>query len=141
MPAMTIEQLYAFLAEHFPQAAELDVRIEELGERSIRVRVPTQDRHLRPGGTVSGPTLVWLADLGFYLLLMGAIGGVTQAVTTNLSINFLRRPTPGDLIGEGRLLRAGKTLAVGDFTIRSDGEDEPVAHVTLTYALPAKRDS
>lgn len=139
MPAMTPEELHKFLEEHFPQVAHLDLKIEHLDDTSIRVRLPTSEQHLRPGGTVSGPTLVWLADLSFYLLIMGRLGPVAQAVTTNLNINFMRRPEPADLLGEGRLMKLGRTLAVGDFTIWSEGEKEPVAHATLTYSLPRQR--
>jgi len=137
MPAMTPEELHRFLEEHFPQAAHLDLRIEHLDDTTIRVRLPADERHLRPGGTISGSTLMWLVDCGFYFLLLGRLGPrATLAVTTNLNINFMRKPEPTDLIGEGRLMKLGRTLAVGDFTIRSDGSDEPVAHATLTYSLP-----
>ena len=112
--------------------------IEHLDDARIRVRLPTKDQHLRPGGTVSGPTLAWLVDVSFYLLLLGRLGPVAMAVTTNLNINFMRKPEPADLIGEGRLLKLGKTLAVGDFTIYSAGKAEPVAHATVTYAIPPK---
>ena len=101
MPAMTPEELHRFLEEHFPQAAHLDLRIEHLDDTTIRVRLPTKEQHLRPGGTISGPTLVWLADLSFYLLIMGRLGPVAAAVTTNLNINFMRKPEPADLIGRG----------------------------------------
>jgi len=139
MPAMTPEELHRFQAEHFPQAAHLDLRIEHLDDTTIRVRLPTKEQHLRPGGTISGPTLVWLADLSFYLLIMGRLGPVAAAVTTNLNINFMRKPEPGDLLGEGRLLKLGKTLAVGDFTIWSEGLKDPVAPATVTYAIPPAR--
>ena len=140
MPAMTPEDLHRFLDEHFPQAAHLDLQIEHLDDTTIRVRLPTKDQHLRPGGTISGPTLVWLADLSFYLLIMGRLGPVAAAVTTNLNINFMRKPEPADLLGEGRLMKLGRALAVGAFTIRSKGSDEPVAHATLTYSLPRSKD-
>lgn len=136
MPVMTPDELLAFLAEHFPQAGHLGLSIEHLDDRTIRLRLPVADRHLRPGGTVSGPTLMWLVDCGFYLLILGQLGPVALAVTTNLNINFMRKPEPTDLIGEGRLLKLGKSLAVGDFTIWSDGEVEPVAHATVTYSIP-----
>jgi uncharacterized protein (TIGR00369 family) len=136
MPLMTPDDLHRFLDEHFPQATHLDLKVEHLDDRSIRVRLPADERHLRPGGTISGPTLVWLADLGFYLLLLGRLGAVSQAVTTNLNINFMRRPEPADLVGEGKLMKVGKTLAVSDFTIWSEGAEDPVAHATLTYAIP-----
>lgn len=138
MPVMSPAELIDFLGEHFPQASHLGLAIEHLDDRTIRLRLPTHERHLRPGGTISGPTLMWLVDCGFYLLILGQLGPVALAVTTNLNINFMRKPEPADLIGEGRLLKLGKTLAVGDFTIWSDGKAEPVAHATVTYAIPPK---
>ena len=95
-------------------------------------------RNLRPGGTVSGPTLMAMVDFGFYLLLLGRLGPVALAVTTNLNINFMRKPEPADLLGEGRLMKLGRSLAVGDFTIWSDGKKEPVAHATVTYSIPPR---
>lgn len=139
MPVMSPADLLKFLEENFPQAGHLDLAIEHLDDRTIRVRLPTHERHLRPGGTISGPTLMWLTDCSFYLLILAQLGPVALAVTTNLNINFMRKPEPADLIGEGRLLKLGKTLAVGDFTIWSDGVEEPVAHATVTYAIPPKR--
>ena len=103
------------------------------------MRQKTLDTHLRPGGTISGPTLMAMVDCGFYLLLLSRLGPVALAVTTNLNINFMRKPEPGDLLGEGRLLKLGKTLAVGDFTIWSERLEDPVAHATVTYAIPPKR--
>ena len=138
MPVMTPADLHKFLEEHFPQVAHLDLRIEHLDDTMIRVRLPTHESHLRPGGTVSGPTLVWLVDLSFYLLIMGRLGPVAMAVTTNLNINFMRKPEPADLLGEGRLMKLGRSLAVGDFTIWSDGEKDPVAHATVTYSIPPR---
>ena len=136
MPAMTPADLMKFLDEHFPQAANQGLAIEHLDDTTIRVRLPADERHLRPGGTIAGPTLMWLVDLGFYLLLLGRLGPVPQAVTTNLNINFMRKPEPADLIGEGRLMKLGRSLAVGDFTIWSEGKAEPVAHATVTYSIP-----
>jgi uncharacterized protein (TIGR00369 family) len=138
MPAMTIAELHKFLRDEFPQAPP-DLRIEHLDDTTIRVRLPTSDRHLRPGGTISGPTLMWLTDCAFYLLLLGRLGPVALAVTTNLNINFMRKPEQADLIGEARLLKLGKALAVGDFTIWSEGKKDPVAHATLTYSIPPER--
>jgi uncharacterized protein (TIGR00369 family) len=136
MPVMTPADLMKFLDEHFPQAANQGLAIEHLDDTTIRVRLPADERHLRPGGTIAGPTLIWLVDLGFYLLLLGRLGPVAQAVTTNLNINFMRKPEPADLIGEGRLMKLGRSLAVGDFTIWSEGRTEPVAHATVTYSIP-----
>jgi uncharacterized protein (TIGR00369 family) len=138
MPAMTILELKKFVSEHFAQAPA-DIEIEHLDDTTIRVRQKTHDRNLRPGGTIAGPTLMAMVDFGFYLLLLGRLGPVAHAVTTNLNINFMRKPEPVDLLGEGRLLKLGKSLAMGDFTIWSDGKKEPVAHATVTYSIPPKR--
>ena len=135
MPVMTPDDLHQFLKQHFPQAPP-GISVESVDDRVIRVRQRTEDRHLRPGGTISGPTLMAMVDCGFYLLLLARLGPVAMAVTTNLNINFMRKPEPGDLLGEGRLLKLGKSLAVGDFTIWSEGRAEPVAHATVTYAIP-----
>lgn len=139
MPAMTPADLQRFIAKEFPQAADSGLVIEHLDDTAIRTRLPTHDRHLRPGGTISGPTLMWMTDFSFYLLLLGRLGPVAAAVTTNLNINFMRKPEPADLVGEGRLLKLGRALAVGDFTIWSDGKTAPVAHATVTYSIPPKR--
>ncbi|MBN9538341.1 MAG: PaaI family thioesterase [Alphaproteobacteria bacterium] len=136
MPVMSPADLLKFLDEQFPQSSHLKLSIEHLDDKTIRLRLPTDESNLRPGGTISGPTLMWLADCGFYLLILAQLGPVALAVTTNLNINFMRKPEPGDLIGEGRLLKLGKSLAVGDFTMWSDGKPDPVAHATLTYAIP-----
>ena len=138
MPVMTPDDLHRFLEEEFPQAPP-GFAVESVDDTTIRVRQKTEDRHLRPGGTVSGPTLMAMVDCGFYLLLLSRLGPVALAVTTNLNINFMRKPEPGDLLGEGRLLKLGKTLAVGDFTIWNDGQKEPVAHATVTYSIPPVR--
>jgi uncharacterized protein (TIGR00369 family) len=138
MPLMTPDDLHRFLREEFPQAPP-GITVESVDDTTIRVRQQTEDHHLRPGGTISGPTLMAMVDCGFYLLLLSRLGPVALAVTTNLNINFMRKPEPGHLVGEGRLLKLGKTLAVGDFTIWNEGEKDPVAHATVTYAIPPKR--
>lgn len=138
MPVMTTDDLHRFLKEEFPQAPP-GISVESVDDTTIRVRQVTEDRHLRPGGTISGPTLMAMVDCGFYLLLLARLGPVAMAVTTNLNINFMRKPDPGHLVGEGRLLKLGKTLAVGDFTIWNEGEKDPVAHATVTYSIPPKR--
>jgi uncharacterized protein (TIGR00369 family) len=140
MPVMSPDDLHRFVAEHFPQAPP-GIVVETVADTVIRIRQKTDDGHLRPGGTLSGPTMMAMVDCGFYLLLLGRLGAkaVAMAVTTNLNINFMRKPEPGDLLGEGRLLKLGKTLAVGDFTIWSEGCTDPVAHATVTYAIPPAR--
>jgi uncharacterized protein (TIGR00369 family) len=138
MPLMTPEDLHRFIEKEFPQAPA-GITVDSVDDTTIRVRQKTADRHLRPGGTVSGPTLMAMVDFGFYLLLLSRLGPVALAVTTNLNINFMRKPDPGHLVGEGRLLKLGKSLAVGDFTIWNEGEQDPVAHATVTYSIPPSR--
>jgi uncharacterized protein (TIGR00369 family) len=94
------------------------------------------DRHLRPGGTVSGPALMTIADTAMYYLVLGMIGPVALALTTNLNINFLRAPKLADVIAEAEMLKLGKRLAVGQVTIYSEGSEDPVAHATVTYSIP-----
>ncbi len=131
---MTTDQMRDFFATEFPQS---DAIIEEVGDASARVRQAVSERHLRPGGTVSGPVLMALADSAMYAALLWQIGPVALAVTTSLNINFMRKPAAGqDVIAECRLLKLGKRLAVGEVTIRSAGGPEPVAHATLTYSIP-----
>jgi uncharacterized protein (TIGR00369 family) len=134
---MTADELKAFLQREFPQVAG-EFAIEATDP--MRVRLHVGDRHLRPGGSVSGPSIFALADVAFYLALLSRIGPVALAVTTGASIDFLRKPTAGrDLIGEPRLLKLGRVLAVGDVLIFSDGPNEPVARASLTYSIPPTR--
>ena len=128
--------LHAFLEAEFPQAAT-DFLVEEVGPMTARVRLKVADRHLRPGGTVSGPAMFALADVSIYLAILSMIGPKALTVTTNLSIDFMRKPVASaDLIGEARLLKLGRQLAVGDVLIRSDGGDNPVARASVTYSIP-----
>lgn len=115
------------------------VRIENVSAKSARARFIVDKKHLRPGNTVSGPTLMALADVAMYAALLGEIGLVPLAVTTSLNINFLRKPAPKDVVGEARLLKVGKRLAVGEIALFSEGEAEPVAHVTCTYSIPPRQ--
>jgi len=135
---MAREDLTEFLTAEFPQVAQ-DFVIEDVTENRIRVRLATQERHLRPGGTVSGPTMFALADVGVYLAILAMIGPKALAVTTNCSIDFMRKPAAGaDLIAECRLLKMGRVLAVGDVLIMSEGMEAPVARASLTYSIPPK---
>jgi uncharacterized protein (TIGR00369 family) len=136
--AMTAEALAAFLEEAFPQVHG-DFRIEALGEDGPTIRLMVAERHLRPGGTVSGPSMFALADVAIYLAVLARIGPVALAVTTSCAIDFMRRPAAGaDLLAETRLLKLGRVLAVGDVLIRSEGEDAPVARASLTYSIPPR---
>lgn len=139
MTVMTPEMLEAFIEKEFPQALDMGCSILDVDEKSITVSMNATDRHLRPGGTVSGPAMMGLADSTMYYLLLAQIGPVALAVTTNLNINFLKKPKPGVMIAKGRLLKLGKTLATGDILLYSEGDDDPVAHVTTTYSIPPKR--
>ncbi|MFM9973694.1 MAG: PaaI family thioesterase [Beijerinckiaceae bacterium] len=139
-PMMSITEMEAFLDKEFPQI-HMGGRIfsvEAVGHGFCRMRMAYHERNLRPGGTLSGPSIFALADIAFYVALLGALGPVALAVTTNLNINFLRKPEPRDLIGECRMLKLGKRLAVGEVMLFSEGEEEPVAHVTGTYSIPPK---
>ena len=138
-PKLTRDKLIALLEAEFPEASHAvgDYEIEEIWFGGCRVRRRHHERSLRPGGTVSGPVMMALADFTMYLAVLSAIGWVPLAVTTNLSINFLKRPGARDLIAEARLFKLGKRLAVGEVDLRSDGDDDLVAHVTSTYSIPA----
>jgi uncharacterized protein (TIGR00369 family) len=139
-PAMTVDELHRFLATEFPQVFhdKSGLTIEEVWHGGGRVRQAYQTQFIRPGGTISGPTMMALADFAMYVGVLASIGPVPLAVTTNLNINFLRKPAAHDLIAECRLLKLGKRLAFGEVTIRSEGIEDPVAHVTSTYSIPSK---
>jgi uncharacterized protein (TIGR00369 family) len=141
MPKMTVADLEAFYAAHFPQMDRFRFKIEKVEDRFVQVRLLYHDLHLRPGGTISGPALMGLADSAMYSLLLAMIGPVALAVTTSLNINFLRKPAPADVVAKARLLKLGSRLAVGEVTMFSDGDEEPVAHATVTYSIPPQKDS
>jgi len=139
-PKMTAEAVTAFLTSVFPLAAGF-VQIESVGPMVARLRKPVGAQNLRPGGTVSGPTMFTLADTAFYVATLAMIGPEALTVTTSVTINFLSKP-PGDadLVAEARILKLGRVLSVGEVTIFSDGRDDgPVAHAAVTYAIPPKR--
>ena len=137
-PAMDAEAIGNLLHEVFPQAfyPGCGLTIERVDYADIRVRRHFQENHIRPGGTISGPTMMELADFAMYVAVFSAIGPQPLAVTTNLNINFLRKPAARPLIADGRLIKLGKQLAVGDVAIRSEGEEAMVAHATSTYSIP-----
>ena len=135
---MTVDELERFLASEFPQVFHQasGLAIEAVWDNGCRVRQAYSASSIRPGGTISGPTMMALADFAMYVAVLSAIGPVPLAVTTNLNINFLRKPKPRDLLAEARLLKLGRRLAVGEVAIRSEGSDKAVAHVTSTYSIP-----
>ena len=141
MPRISIEEIEELCEQALPWVALLGFEVEEIGEGTCRVRLPPRAEFLRPGGTVSGPALMSLADYGMYVAVLSAIGRVELAVTTNLTCNFLRRPKPGAVIADCRLIKLGRRLAYGEVSLYSEGDEDagPVAHVTATYSIPPER--
>ncbi|MBK1622359.1 PaaI family thioesterase [Afifella marina] len=140
-PVMNEAEVEAFLEKEFPQI-HLHGRaftVTKIAPGEAVMRLDASEAHLRPGGTVSGPTLFSLADLAAYAAILAHIGPVALAVTTNLSINFLRMPTPGTLLGTCRILKLGKRLAVTEIAIAPPDDDALVAHATATYSIPPDR--
>jgi uncharacterized protein (TIGR00369 family) len=137
-PIMTVAELEAFLDREFPQIHHggRSYHVEEVGSLFARLRMDHHERHIRPGGTLSGPAMMALADLALYVAILAHIGPVALAVTTNLSFNFLRKPAQCGLVAECRLLKLGRRLAVGEVGIRSEGQTELVCHATGTYSIP-----
>ncbi|MHC0052815.1 PaaI family thioesterase [Actibacterium sp. D379-3] len=137
-PVMDSAALEEFLRAEFPQVAQ-DFTVEQVAPMTARLRLKVGPQHLRPGGTVSGPSIFALADVAIYLAVLAMIGPRALAVTTNCSIDFMRKPAAGrDLICEAKLLKLGRVLAVGTATILSDGAPDPVAHASLTYSIPPR---
>ncbi|SHG23882.1 PaaI family thioesterase [Cognatishimia maritima] len=136
---LTISEVETYLAEVFPQMRG-EFQIDALNEEQTLMRLTPEERHLRPGGTISGPTMFALADVAAYVAILAKIGRVALAVTTHCSIDFMRKPQPGvDLIAEGTILKLGRSLAVVDVKLRSEGQADVVAAASLTYSIPPKR--
>ena len=135
--AVSKAEMETFFRDHFPQA---ELLIETLDDKSATIRKHIEFKHLRPGGTVSGPTMMELADAALYVTILNEIGLVGLAVTTNLNINFLNKPSAEkDLIAECKLIKVGKALIIGDVYLYSEGNEQPVAHAVGTYSIPPKR--
>jgi len=139
-PKISVEQFNQLCEEQLPFTKAMGLELEQIKPEAVVMRAHYSDKFLRPGGTVSGPVMMALADAAMYALVLSHIGAVELAVTTNLSINFLRKPLPGDLMAEARMLKLGKRLAVGEVHVYSDGQSvsESVAHVTATYSIPPR---
>lgn len=137
---MSVAEVEAFLDREFPQIHDggRAYFVDSLAPGEATMRLRAGERHLRPGGTVSGPTLFSLADLAAYVVILGHIGPVALAVTTGATINFLSKPEPGDLLATCRILKLGKRLIVVECGIRSEGRDALVAHATATYSVPTR---
>jgi len=137
-PVLSAEEVAAFLDEVFPQQAGV-YRVVSVAPMSAVLTQAIDDRHLRPGGTVSGPTMFAIADCAFYVAVLAMIGREALTVTTTLTINFLRKPAATDLRAEARILKLGRTLATGDVLVYSEGMADPAAHAAVTYAVPSAR--
>jgi uncharacterized protein (TIGR00369 family) len=137
-PIMSVEELEAFLDREFPQIhfGGRTYHVEAVGPLTARMRMDYHERHIRPGGTLSGPAMMTLADLALYVAILAQIGPVALAVTTNLAFNFLRKPAQNALIADCRILKLGKRLAVGEVFLMSEGDDEVVCQATWTYSIP-----
>jgi len=135
---LSANEVGELLAREFSQVfhGKSDNVIEDAWHCGCRIRRKFNPKSLRPGGTISGPTMMGLTDFAMYVAVLASIGPVPLAVTTNLNINFLRKPAQRDLIAEARLIKLGKRLAVGEVQIYSEGEEEMVAHATTTYSIP-----
>ncbi len=138
-PRISIAEFERLAADKLPLVAQFGIRAERIEAGRVVMRMRCADHALRPGGTVNGPAMVALADVAMYAVVLSLIGPVEAAVTTSLNANFLRRPPAADLVAEARILKLGKRLAVGEVTLTSDGEAEPVAHVTATYSIPPRQ--
>jgi len=137
-PMLSAEELNRLLARDFPEAFNpaSGLAIVDVWHGGARLRQRVGQDAIRPGGTVSGPTIMALADVGIYVAILASVGWVPLAVTTSLNINFFRKAAPGVLVAECRLLKIGKRLATGAAEIHADGEHDMVAHATSTYSIP-----
>lgn len=135
-PAITASDLQEITETGVPMMRDFGVVVDRLGVGFARLRLPYTATLVRPGGTVAGPALFALADYALFAAVLTLIGRVELTVTTSMTINFLRRPAPKDVLAEARVLKCGKRLAYGEIILYSEGETEPVAHVTGTYSIP-----
>ncbi|MEL7150919.1 MAG: PaaI family thioesterase [Pseudomonadota bacterium] len=135
-PILDIPALHAFLAREFPQVAD-EYEVVEIGPGRLTLKLVPNPQHLRPGGTISGPTMFSMADCALYLAIIAHVGEEALAVTTSASIDFMRKPAASqELIAEVTLLKLGRRLVVGDVAIRNPGAAALVARATLTYSRP-----
>ncbi len=138
MPSITVAEFKGLLRDSIPFAAAFEPEILRMEEGHVTALLPFKADFLRPGGTISGPILMGLADIVIYAAVLSRIGKVELAVTTSLTINFLRKPPPAPVRAEGRLLKLGRRLAVGEVELYSEGDPDMVAHVVATYSIPPR---
>ena len=137
MSLVSIAEVMKLIKEDIPSVAETGLVFEEISDAKVNARLPFDASSLRPGGTISGPTMMALADIVVFVCVLTRIGIVKDAVTTNLNANFLRKPAPSDLIAEGRLMKCGRRLAYGEVSMFSDTDPgNLVFHATCTYSIP-----
>lgn len=134
---LSADDLNAYLAEVFPQV-DGRMRVEAVAPMEARMRLLVSEQDLRPGGTISGPSMFMLADCAFYVATLAMIGKEPLTVTVGATLNFLRKPAPTGMTATARILKLGRSLSVGDVTLLSDGSADPVAHATMTYSIPPK---
>lgn len=134
--ALNAQEIEDRIKEWVPMAADIGLKVEKVRQGYARIRIPFQDKHLRPGGTISGPVMMTAGDTAMYVAILGSLGEMAMAVTSNLNINFLKRPEQLDLIAEANILKLGKRIAFCEVGIRCEGSEELVAHVTGSYSLP-----
>lgn len=139
MPKISVEEFQKLIEADLPLVELFGIRTVAIGAGTATLRMHFNPSLIRPGGTVAGPALMALADVTLYAVVLGLIGRVELAVTTSMNINFLRKPGPADVVAEGRILKLGKRLAVGECSLHSVEEEDLVAHVTGTYSIPPTR--
>lgn len=133
---LNAQEIEQSLKQWIPMAKDIDLKVEEVRHGFARIRIPFQEKHLRPGGTISGPVMMTAGDTAMYVAILGSLGEMAMAVTSNLNINFLKRPQQKDLLAEATILKLGKRIAFCEVGLRCEGSDELVAHVTGSYSLP-----
>ena len=138
MTDITSQEIELLTLDSLPFAVDYGFRVDSVSVGTSTGRAPYQESFLRPGGTISGPVIMGLADYALFVAILTKIGLVELAVTTNLNINFLRRPDPGDLLAVANVIKIGKRLAVGQIEVYLDGEESMIAHATSTYSIPPK---
>ncbi len=140
--SLTAADINAVIRQGLPAAEGSGFQVDAVTERGVVCRQIYSPSQLRPGGTISGPTMMGLADAAMYAAVMSRLGRLEMAVTQNININFLARPQPADLIAEADVLKLGRRTVVIDVRIFSEGKPDMVAHATGTYSLPpSKADS
>ncbi|MGK0269531.1 MAG: hypothetical protein ACI88H_000163 [Cocleimonas sp.] len=138
MSNITVEEFNKILTEELPWANDNDMHLASISKGEAVMRLPYDDRSIRPGGSISGPHMMMLADACMYAVVLSLVGKVKLAVTTNFNINFLRKPTESDLIAEGKIIKIGKRLAIMEVRVLTGDENKLVAHATGTYSIPSK---